>query len=427
MYKSAQTLSAYADMLHSIYGPSQNYAKTKYEILCHLSEVCGVAGKHILKKKDYVAAERFIPKIFGWVCALVRSVSVNNLNIEQTVLRKYPGVCPYCLSPKCSCWKLEKPNLQPERLRALFEKNSPSQRRGVGDFDVLFRGIYEHTWRGRNEDQDPISYTYIRLIEELAEVSEAVRFYHLYPENFENEVADLLSWWFALSHVLRDARGPAGTVTSELLWRAYPGHCRDCESAPCFCPQAPVRELMSKPSPSSIGEMDSLTSLRNQGSYNRDISDLGDGRSTIVFPAVCVRADVDNFKIINDTQGHSAGDEALKHIATVLRSKVRPKDRIYRVSGDEFGILMPDFTEEEAVGLLSRFIAALRSKPVRWVGPTGEVKSFLVSLSLGVAECETASDIKFAFERADTAAYESKSRGRDRVTRISDVNTGRLI
>jgi len=415
-YEAGQSLNDYVDMLHSIYGSTQNYAKTKADVYQHLAEVCGIAGKHLFKKNDLETAARFIPKIFGWACALISAVSPAQTNSEEIILRKFPGLCPYCTARPCSCWAAEKPTLNEKSLENHFYRNAPRQARGINDLELMFAEIYGHTWTGPDGSQDPIRYIYLRLIEELAEVSEALRFQHIYPQNFQNEIADLFGWWFALASAIRSRRVD-GTLTSELLWKSYPGHCLDCDTAPCFCAQGPVRELMSKPAPGALGETDRLTSLRNQGAYEHDIEAYETLNLKLAFPAACVRMDVDDFKKVNDGYGHSAGDAALKHISSVIRQKCRPRDRIYRISGDEFGVLMPDTSVDEAYGVMRRVVSALKATQVIWTSQDGVSTSFPVSMSIGVAECADGSSIKAAFEAADAASYVSKEGGKARVSK----------
>jgi hypothetical protein len=83
-YSRGQRLNDYHEMLHTIYGSTQNYAKSKYEVLSHLSEVCGIAGKHILKKRDLDQAIRFMPKIFGWACALLKIVAPQENDTQRS-------------------------------------------------------------------------------------------------------------------------------------------------------------------------------------------------------------------------------------------------------------------------------------------------------------------------------------------------------
>jgi diguanylate cyclase (GGDEF)-like protein len=173
---------------------------------------------------------------------------------------------------------------------------------------------------------------------------------------------------------------------------------------------------MSKPAPGQAHLTDALTGLRNQGAYQKDLEDLKVGKTSMPPPIVCVRADVDSFKLVNDNFGHDAGDAALKHVASTLQSKARPRDRIFRISGDEFGMICPDSTEEEVSGLMKRVLRSLHERPVRWTAADGNVSEFEVGLSIGVAECEEQIEIAATFEKADKASYASKEAGKCRVT-----------
>jgi diguanylate cyclase (GGDEF)-like protein len=265
---------------------------------------------------------------------------------------------------------------------------------------------------------------FIRLIEEVAEVGEALRFHHLYPENFDNELSDLLAWWFALVSTMPIAIQEERTVllAEDLLWSAYPGHCPMCQMVPCLCRPGPVRQLMSRPIPGHGHRFDSLTSLLNQAAYKEDISLIKKAEISVACPSATVRLDVDNFKNVNDSYSHSAGDEALRHIAAVIRSSVRERDRVYRIGGDEFGVLCANYTEEEAAGAMRRVCIALSRSPVRWVDKDGKISEFLVSVSIGVAEFDNPSQIDHAFQSADAASYVSKKNGKGTVSKASNID-----
>jgi diguanylate cyclase (GGDEF)-like protein len=262
------------------------------------------------------------------------------------------------------------------------------------------------------------------MIEELAEVAEAIRFHHLYPDNLKNELADFFAWWFGLASCIhRLAPGTEPILAEDLLWRAYPGVCADCALSPCFCRPGPVRELMSRPPPGQGHRIDGLTLLNNQAAYVEDLESISGGKLLARAPIACVRADVDDFKSVNTQYGHNAGDAALQHIAAIIRKKARERDRVYRISGDEFGVLFTDYTEEEAAGCMKRVCRELQEVPARWVSPVGQVVEFTVSLSIGVAECRESVSIKAAFDAADQAAYASKDAGKARVTLASNVTS----
>jgi diguanylate cyclase (GGDEF)-like protein len=422
-FHKTQSLNEWVLMLDAMYGGSQNYAKTPYEIHVHLSEVCGIFAKHTFKKKDILEAKKFLPKIFSWAVALLRKVTASTSDLELMILRKFPGVCPYCLQKPCACWKREKPTLSDGQLRDAFYSRSPAIRRSVNDFQNMFREIYSESWVNSPEKElqpDEVwQKLFIRMIEELAEVAEALRFHHLYPENFENELADFFAWWFALTSTLPGQSDTTMILAEDLLWEAYPGHCPDCLMLPCLCRPGPVRQLMSRPVPGHSHRFDSLTALLNQAAYNEDIALVKKGEIALTFPSACVRLDVDNFKSVNDTYGHAAGDKALQHIAATIRRVVRERDRVYRISGDEFGVLCADYTAEEASGAMKRICGALRNSRVRWVNSAGEVFEFTVSVSIGVDQFSENAIVEAAFGNADKASYASKQAGKATVTVFS--------
>lgn len=424
-YSPNQPLNQWVEMLHTLYGSTQNYSKTPFEVHTHLTEVCGVFGKHLFKKDDLHSSMEFLPKIFAWAVALLKTVHPDETDLEGIILRKFPGVCPYCGENPCQCWNIEKPTLDPEKVRNNFYRNSSSLRRSINDFQLMFRNIYENSWYSDKKESDDLrdflKQPFSRMIEELAEIAESIRFYHLYPENFENELADFFAWWFAIVSCFIDEKEQKPILAEEILWNAYPGYCPYCNLIPCFCRPGPVRELMSKPPPGQDHRFDVLTALYNQGAYKEDLENIENGTLPIAFPIGCVRIDIDDFKNVNDTYGHSAGDAALRHIAGILRSKVSEWDRVYRISGDEFGILLMDTTEEEAGGMMKRVCATLQKSLVRWVSSEGKTVEFGITASIGVSQCDDKSLILNSFEFADNASYSSKEAGKDRVTLHSSL------
>jgi diguanylate cyclase (GGDEF)-like protein len=427
-FEKTQDLNKWVEMLHHVYGRTQNYAKSEHEICSHLAEVCGAFGKYLLKKQDPTRAEEFLPKMFSWAVALLKKVKGDSANLEEIILVKFPLVCPYCTEKPCQCWNRDKPRINEELLRQKYIRDSSSQKRSIDDFQLMFRKIYEESWRVKgttstekdaaSTDQaySALGRLFSRLVEEVSEVAEAIRFFHLYPSNFDNELADYFAWWFALVSSLHHVK-PEGSkmlMPSELLWRAYPASCPICELDMCDCRPGPVRELLSKPALKDLGAIDALTQAGNRAAYDGDRDQILAGAKPLATPAVCVRVDVDNFKRVNDDYDHEIGDEALKHLVTVMRQKLRPRDRLYRVGGDEFALLCPDLSPLEAQGMLSRVARALKTKPL--VARKFSGKSLVITLSIGIAECFSPDQIVVAFQNADEAAILSKRAGKDRIT-----------
>ena len=136
----------------------------------------------------------------------------------------------------------------------------------------------------------------------------------------------------------------------------------------------------------------------------------------------CVMIDVDHFKVINDTHGHLAGDEALKEVTGRIDAQIRASDTAARFGGDEFSLLLPD-TSVAAAGQLGERIRLAMEPPLELA--SGQV--IQLSLSIGVASASPARadrDLKAQAERliaaADAALYRAKAAGRNRVVLASD-------
>ncbi|MCH8252737.1 MAG: diguanylate cyclase [Planctomycetes bacterium] len=125
----------------------------------------------------------------------------------------------------------------------------------------------------------------------------------------------------------------------------------------------------------------------------------------------CIIIDIDHFKKVNDSYGHSVGDRALKGVASVLRSNARTEDSVCRIGGEEFLVLCPGTYAEDAAAAAERLRAAVQSNVI--YVQSGELR---VTVSMGVAE--RALDMANAEEMlavADSALYTAKREGRNRV------------
>ncbi|MGY1723890.1 diguanylate cyclase domain-containing protein [Blastococcus sp. SYSU DS0533] len=136
-------------------------------------------------------------------------------------------------------------------------------------------------------------------------------------------------------------------------------------------------------------------------------------------PALAV-VDVDTFKTINDTAGHPAGDAVLRTIGELLVAGVRDTDEVCRWAGDEFVILLPDTTAEQAERALERIRASVARYP--WVDLGLDVP---VTISAGIASATRGDDRKTLFAAADGVLYDAKRSGRDRVVRLSALTQTR--
>jgi diguanylate cyclase (GGDEF)-like protein len=120
--------------------------------------------------------------------------------------------------------------------------------------------------------------------------------------------------------------------------------------------------------------------------------------------------DLDHFKSVNDTQGHSEGDACLDRVVSTIANVVGRKGKLYRWGGDEFAVVLPDFSTEEAQVTAERIRAA-----VEQAKPGGEI---VVTTSIGICgtDCTDSTSAEEILDFADKAMYESKRLGKNRVT-----------
>ena len=127
-------------------------------------------------------------------------------------------------------------------------------------------------------------------------------------------------------------------------------------------------------------------------------------------PLLIAQLDLDHFKHINDTHGHQTGDEALQHLASVIRENLRPQDSVARYGGEEFVILLPDTDVDLATATLVRLQRALTKRYF-----LARQQKLLITFSAGVAELQADEDTESALDRADKAMYIAKRSGKNRV------------
>lgn len=130
-------------------------------------------------------------------------------------------------------------------------------------------------------------------------------------------------------------------------------------------------------------------------------------------PLCLALLDIDNFKKLNDSLGHDAGDEALVHLASVCRETLRPQDTVARYGGEEFIILLPDTSLEEAAKALSRLQRELTKRFF-----LHDNEKILITFSAGVTTMTPQDTQASLMKRADEAMYQAKQTGKNRVVAI---------
>ena len=163
--------------------------------------------------------------------------------------------------------------------------------------------------------------------------------------------------------------------------------------------QAELR--MSHDRMSRAAMFDSLTDSLNRRAYVEGVG-LEMARATF---GVVVMADIDNLKQVNDQHGHVVGDLLIRRCADVLRSALRPYDKLYRWGGDEFLLIVPS---AHSADLLGRLRAALMTAEAVESPMDGRIVR--LDVSIGGADYASAEEINAAIDKADLAMYEDKGR-----------------
>ncbi len=156
---------------------------------------------------------------------------------------------------------------------------------------------------------------------------------------------------------------------------------------------------------------DALTGLINRSEFERRVGRvLETARTSQDKHALCYM-DLDQFKVINDTCGHIAGDELLRQLGQLLTASVRKRDTLARLGGDEFGVLMEHCTLEQAHRVADDVRRAVEGFRFVW-----ENRVFRVGVSIGLVPIvETSESITNLLSAADSACYAAKEGGRNRV------------
>lgn len=150
---------------------------------------------------------------------------------------------------------------------------------------------------------------------------------------------------------------------------------------------------------------DALTNVYNRPMFER--------RRKKLYSYALILIDIDNFKAINDHYGHSKGDVVLRAVAASLRTN--SGDRVFRIGGEEFAVLLANCSAEDAVKVAQRLCATVRGLELLEGQP--------VTVSAGVAWAGDPTQHDDAFKRADEALYLAKNSGRNRVARFAPRGT----
>lgn len=163
--------------------------------------------------------------------------------------------------------------------------------------------------------------------------------------------------------------------------------------------------------------MDALTGLNNRRQFEIRLNQEFATAKRKNKKLCCMMTDIDYFKKINDTYGHIAGDIVLKKVASIIESQLREYDTASRYGGEEFCILLPYTTIEEAKFVAERLRKKVESEKIDISQAYSEQKEVQVTISIGVSEFNehTILTPKDLYKKADEALYQAKEQGRNRV------------
>ena len=164
----------------------------------------------------------------------------------------------------------------------------------------------------------------------------------------------------------------------------------------------------SKEEAERLARVDELTGLYNRRAFYEYGKVLTNNSQRNNDELAMILMDIDNFKTINDSFGHAAGDAALKQIGPILLQRLRKSDIFARIGGEEFGLLLPKTSLNEAAKLAEELRQVIEHTPV-----TFDHESFTITASFGVTS--GVCDIDMLVKQADMAMYQSKDSGRNAV------------
>ncbi len=155
---------------------------------------------------------------------------------------------------------------------------------------------------------------------------------------------------------------------------------------------------------------DALTGLLNRAGFERELQSVLNRVTEQGAKSALLYFDLDQFKIVNDTCGHAAGDALIHRIGWLIKEQLRSEDVVARLGGDEFGAILTNVDETKAKSLAERVARAIELHRFNW-----EERCFAVSSSIGVLLIEHKVSASEAMAAADQACYLAKDEGRNRV------------
>ncbi|MBC8025346.1 MAG: sensor domain-containing diguanylate cyclase, partial [Steroidobacteraceae bacterium] len=155
---------------------------------------------------------------------------------------------------------------------------------------------------------------------------------------------------------------------------------------------------------------DALTGVANRRAFMQRLTSEIEVALAVGQPLSIAIADFDHFKIVNDTLGHPVGDLALRQSATIMRRHCRHSDLLARIGGEEFALILPGMTRDDATGFCETLRAAVASHEWQEMHP-----QLSITISIGLAQWDGSAELAELLHAADTQLYRAKRAGRNQV------------
>ncbi|PTD97391.1 GGDEF domain-containing protein [Pseudothauera lacus] len=297
---------------------------------------------------------------------------------------------------------------QVEVLRQIVDK--PATVRGIDDAERRLKEvIYKQSQLKHNlsEAQQALKVMLAGFVDQLANFAESTGSYHDRIGACAQQIAtarDITQISGVLDEVMRETRHiqqQAANSRDELQSMRERVHAAEERIATM------QRELDEA---SRQATHDTLTGVLNRRGleemFAKEAGRAGRHRSTLSVALL----DIDNFKKLNDSLGHHTGDEALIHLARVVRDNLRPQDTVARYGGEEFILLYPDTDLTEAAAALTRLQRQLTKEFF-----LADNQKVFITFSAGISAWQPGESMDTVLKRADDAMYRAKQAGKNRV------------
>jgi diguanylate cyclase (GGDEF)-like protein len=168
--------------------------------------------------------------------------------------------------------------------------------------------------------------------------------------------------------------------------------------------------------------LDALTGLNNRRQFEYRLKQEVSTAKRKNTPLCCMMIDVDHFKAVNDTYGHAAGDAVLKQVAMMIKKEIREYDIASRYGGEEFNVIFPNTSTDEALIIADRLREEISKNRVNIEEWAPEQKEITVTISIGISAWnKDKPQPELMYQDADKALYEAKRSGRNKVVVFEQV------